>query len=574
MSKRHAVPSARGYQRFADEIDPTRLAILRGALQATADEMDSVFKLTAFSPIIAEGTDRASGLYDGDDGGVVVQGRDSLPMFICNMQFTVQYVLATGMVLRPGDVIIVNDPYECGTHLMDVKIVAPFFWKDRREFFVANTGHWPDVGGAVPGGFSSRATEVYQEGVRIPPIKLYDRGEVNDGVLDLLMANMRVPEERRGDLDAQLNALNKGIERLGELYDRFGSETIRSGTRALADRCEASMRQSLRELSDGTYHFEDFLDNDGIADNRLVIRLAVTIADDEITFDFTGSSDRCLGPMNCPATNTQMAALVALKHMFPDMPISEGTFRPVRFVIPNDSFLNARFPSPVSGSAAEVSQRIIDTCFGAFEQIFGERAYAQSFSTSSNLTIGGFDPRSSKRYVMYVYLGGGLGGHCGGDGLSNGTAVHSTARIPPMEVYERMYPVRVRKYGLRKNSAGTGRFRGGCGTVIEFELLRGEAKASLVADRSTQGPRGIAGGKDGAPSRYRFIFSDGTEYVPPLRNKDQDVVLGAGDRIILETPGGGGYGLPLERDPDLIRSDLRNEYYDAETIDTHFGARA
>jgi len=552
------IEKATEWAQLSTKPDPATLAVLRGALRSVANEMDTVLKLTAFSPVIAEGTDRASGVYAGERGGVVAQGEDGMPLFIGNMQFTVMHVLDTVSEINDGDVLIANDPYECGTHLMDMKLLAPFFWKGRREMFVANTGHWPDVGGAVPGGFSARATEVYQEGVRIPPLKLYDRGALNRPLLDLMMANMRVPEERRGDLEAQLNALNRGLSRLSDVYAKFGRNTVQSGVVELADRCERAMRENILGLPDGVYRFEDFLDNDGITPTRLTIRLALTVAGDGLTFDFTGSSPACRGPLNCPATNTQTATYIALKHIFPELPVNEGTFRPVEFIIPKGSFLDARFPRPVSGSAAEVSQRVIDVCFGAFASISPKLAYAQAYSTSSNLTIGGEDPASGRRYVVYIYLGGGLGGHILGDGLSNATAVHSTARVPPMEVIERKYPFRIRHYGLRENSAGEGTFRGGFGSILEMELLRGEATAALVADRSTQGPRGINGGGDGWPSVYTFLRHDGSVYTPPLLNKDQDVPLEAGDRVVMETPGGGGYGPPAARTKTAIATDIAN----------------
>jgi N-methylhydantoinase B len=437
-------------------------------------------------------------------------------------------------------------------------LLAPFYWKGSRELLVGNTGHWADVGGAVPGGFSARATEVYQEGVRIPPLKLFDRGRRNDPLIDLLMANMRVPEERLGDLEAQLNALRKGLERLTEVYRRFGAEVVRAGVAELADRCELAMRENIRGLRNGAYRFEDFLDNDGISGTPLRISLELIVRDSELIFDFTDSSPSCKGPLNCPATNTQTAVLIALKHIFPHLAVNEGTFRPVKFVIPQGSFLDARFPCPVSGSAAEVSQRLIDVCFGAFAMISPELAYAQAFSTSSNLSIGGEDPANGRRYVVYAYLGGGLGGHMLGDGLSNATAVHSTARVTPMEVYERRYPFRVRRYGLRPDSAGTGKFRGGAGTVLDIELLRGTATAALLADRSTQGPRGILGGHDGASSVYTFVRSDGSKYIPQLLNKDQDVPMQVGDRVVLETPGGGGFGPPSQREHQKTAEDIVN----------------
>lgn len=530
-------------RRDPDTVDPTTLAVLRGALRQVAAEMDLVFRLTAFSPIISEGFDSASGIYDADTrGGVVAQGEAGLPVFVGNMQFSVQHALQHVENLQDGDVLIVNDPYYGGTHLMDMKLLAPFYYQGELALVLANTGHWADVGGSVAGGFSSRATEIYQEGVRVPVVKLMSAGELNTALLEVLFANMRIPHERRGDLEAQLNALQRGYQRLEQVFDQFSPAIVRGGITQLRERAESAMRARIASLPDGRFVYEDLLDNDGITAEPLHVCLALEVRGDELTFDFTGSAPACRGPMNNPESNTKSACYIALKHLFPDIPVNEGSFAPINFRIPTDSFLAARFPSAVSGSAAEVTQRVIDVCFGAFAEVLPDRAYALPFSTSANLTIGGIDPRGDKPYVLYLYLGGGLGGHAEGDGLSNATASHSIARIPPMEVYERAYPFRIRRYGLRHGSAGAGRHRGGHGTVLELELLRGEGRASLVADRATRGPSGILGGGSGAPAVYEFIRADGTVERPELLSKAQDVLLHAGDRIRIQTPGGGGYG--------------------------------
>lgn len=562
-------PRATEAPSYSKGLDHTRLALLRGALRAAADEMDTVLKLTAFSPVIAEGNDRASGVFHPITGGVIVQGEDGLPGFVGNMQFAVQHVIATVKELADGDVVIVNDPYECGTHLMDVKLVAPVFADGKLVAFVANTGHWPDVGGSVPGGFSARATEIYQEGIRIPPLKLIERGRLNEPLRDLMISNMRIPEERLGDLDAQLNALEKGRRRVADEAKRFGTDSVIQGIDEIADRCEQAMRHRISELPEGRYEFEDFLDNDGIDDKPLLIKLAVVIRDGTILFDFTGSSPRCRGPLNNPASNTKSACFVALKHAFPHIPINEGALRPIEFRIPEESFLCARFPSPTSGSSAEVCQRIIDACFGAFAKAFPSQSYAQAFSTSANLGIGGFDPEIGRPYVLYIYLGGGLGANAQGDGLSNSTATHSMARVAPMEIIERSYPFRVRRYALRPNSAGPGCFRGGLGIVLELELLRGEAVASIVADRTRQGPRGAKGGGDGSPAKYSFVCGN-TLYEPPFGGKDQDIKLRPGDRIIIETPGGGGWGYPAEREFASVSADIVRGYYDRATAEIYF----
>ena len=521
-------------------LDPTTLAVLRGALQQVATEMDLAYRLTAFSPVVAEGKDSAAGLYNAKTGGgVISQGESGLPLFVGNMQFAVKRVLEQVADVRPGDVLIVNDPYDCGTHLLDVKLLTPFYWEDELVIFLANTGHWTDIGGATAGGFSTFAREIYQEGVRIPPVKLIDRGALNTPLLDVLLANMRVPEERRGDLDAQLNALQRGRERLREVFTDFGGAVVEQGVAELRRRSEAAMRATIEQLPDGTYKYEDYLDNDGVSPAPLRINLALTISGDQIRFDFTGSSERCAGPMNNPANNTRSACYIALKQLFPELAINEGTFLPVDFTIPADSFLDARFPSPVSGSAAEVTQAIISVCFGTLAEVCPTRAYAQPFSTSANLAVSGED--DGKTYVVYLYAGGGLGAHADGDGLSNAMGAASSSTIPPMEVWEERYPFRIREYSIRRGSGGEGHHKGGDGVVLEIELLRGRAHANLMGERASHGPRGILGGEDAAPSVFEFI-RNGHRERPPFLSKAYDVQLEPGDRIRIETPGGGGYG--------------------------------
>ncbi len=549
-------------------IDPLTFAVVRGALQELTSEMDTAFVSAAFSPIIAEGKDVASGLYHPRTGEVIAQGEDSLPLFVSVMQHTAQGVLASiqgQRAFEPGDIYIVNSPYRGGTHLMDVKMVMPHFVDGELFALLANTGHWPDVGGSVPGGFPARATEIYQEGLVLPPVRLYRAGELDDELLTLILENVRVPTPRRGDIHAQVTALRLGAERLDGLARRFGPAVIDATVEEMFARAETVMRSHIEEFPDGVYQYLDYMDSDGVDPAALDIDLTLTVAGDQMVLDFSRSSAPCKGPFNSVWSSTVSACHVALKHVFTEVPINAGAFRPVEVIAPESTFLNATPPRPVSGSTAEVSQRIIDVVFGALAQAAPERVTAGNFSSTVNVTVGGHDEEIGE-YVLYLYFGGGYGGHADGDGISNGCSLHSTARMTPMEIYESRYPYRVRHFRLRENSGGRGRRRGGFGVDMAIELLRGEAVVSLLGDRGRFPPRGLGGGEDGAPTRFRVRRASGEIYEPPFITKDERIPLAAGDIIEVCSAGGAGFGPPAERTAEDREADRLAGYYTGEPL--------
>ena len=551
------------------EIDPLTLAVVKASLEQVTNEMDTVFYTTAFSPVIAEGLDLANGIYDCTNGEVIVQGEKGLPIFIGVMQFTVQGVISQIRDVAPGDVYIVNDPYAGGTHVMDVKFVAPYFYRGELFAFLANTGHWPDFGGAVPGGFSSQATEIFQEGLRLPPVRICTGGALNSDLVKVIMANIRVPEERHGDLRAHLSALRIGEQRLTEVLDRYGLETIRRCMAELRVRSERLMRSRIEEIPDGTYQAEDYLDSDGVVNEPLKIGLDLTVTGSELHLDFSRSSPPCQGPLNSVISASTSACYIAVKHIFPDVPTNAGAFVPLTVTIPEQTFLNAAFPKPVSGCAAEVSQRIVDTIFRALAAAIPEDMFAAPVGTSCNFTMGGSDPRRAP-YVMYIYSGGGYGGYADGDGLTHGPATIGSTRTQPMEIYEQNYPVRFSRFGLREESAGAGTHRGGFGVVWEFELLRGEGVVSLLGDRGKFGPFGIEGGREAARTEFIFHKADG-EYRPAHVTKDEKVHLSAGDRVTILTPGGGGYGDPFARTPERVLRDVERGYLSRAAARADYG---
>jgi N-methylhydantoinase B len=549
--------------------------VIQAALQQACDEMDLTFSRAAFSPVIAEANDRSDGIYSAADGSLIAQGAQGLPVFVGVMQHSTRTIIgmiADGRCARPdeGDIYIVNDPYLGGTHLMDVRFAMPV-WRNGDVFcWLSNTGHWPDIGGAVPGGFSASATSVEQEGLRLPPVKLFKKGRLDPEIYAIICSNIRIADQRIGDIRAQAAALHVGQERLFAILDRYGDETVVEAIGELRLRASAQMRAHIAGIRDGVYCSRAFVDSDGVVDEPLTIALAVEKAGDTLTFDFGGSSKPCAGPMNSVLATTLSAVYLAMRHIFPDVPISAGAFEPLIVRRPAGTFLDAHYPRPVSGCAAEVSQRIAEAVFAAMVQALPDRVTAAPAGSSGNFALGGHDPARQRDFVMYQISGGGYGGNASHDGLSNGCSTIGISKSPPVEIMEQHYPVLYRHYRLREGSGGAGRHRGGFGLAYELELLRGEARASFVMDHGRFGPQGVLGGADGAVNTVT-VYRGGQPHVPAHLSKEQDIPLRAGDRVSVGTPGGGGYGDPFERDPDLVTHDVRLGYYTVPEAAAKFG---
>jgi N-methylhydantoinase B len=544
-------------------LDPVTLAVIENGLNQICSEMDLVHEKTSFSPVISEGFDRSNGIYSGTNGEMIAQGALGLPIFLGVMQFATQAVLERRTDLEPGDIIIQNDPYLGGTHLMDVKMVMPFFYKGKLWCYLSNTGHWPDTGGMVPGGFNSTATEIQQEGLRLPPVKLVERGDLCQDIVDIILWNIRVPEERIGDIRAQIGALKTGEVRLTALLDRYGADTVEAAIHELRTRSEQQMRACITSVPDGVYSFTSYVDSDGVVNEPLAIALEMTVSGDDVSFDFSGSSPPCRGPMNCVWATTQSAVYVAIKHIFPDVPINAGCFEPLHIPVPDGTFLYAKYPRPVAGCAAEVAQRIMEAVFGAMAQAIPERMFAAPAGTSGNLALGGYDPETDQNYIMYVFSGGGYGGWWETDGLTNGCSTVGISKTQPVEILEQHYPLVFEEYALREESGGPGRHRGGFGVSYRIRLLRGEGKASFLMDHGRFGPPGIIGGLPGATNEIE-VHHEGTVVRPEHLSKGEGYVLTPGDRIQVRTPGGGGYGPPEKRAEEAIARDLRRGYYSDE----------
>ena len=549
-------------------IDPITLTVIQNGLNQVCNEMDLAFVRSAFSPVISEALDRSDGIYAKDSGELIAQGELGLPVFVGTMQFSVGALIEQTKrrraPLEEGDVFIMNDPYLGGTHLMDVKFVKPFFYQGQLWCWLANTGHWPDTGGMVPGGFSANATEVEQEGLRLPPTKLYKKGELDEEILAIILSNIRIADQRIGDIKAQAAALTTGEKRLTALLDRYGEVTVSAAIAELKARAARDMRERIASIPDGVYEGEAFVDSDGVVNEKLRIAMRVTKAgganDATLTFDMQGSSPPCKGPMNSVIATTKSSIFLAVKHVFPEVPINAGTFAPLNIVEPHDTFLYAKYPRPVSGCAAEVSQRIAEAVFDALAKAIPDQLFAAPAGTSGNLSVGGFDPNKGRAYVMYVISGGGYGGSPLGDGISNGCSTIGISKTTPIEIMEQLYPVLFEEYSLHEGSGGAGEFRGGFGVNYKIRLRRGEATASMVMDHGLTGPNGAHGGMPGGMNSV-VIMRDGVEYVPPHTSKDQSIRLAVGDLICVSTPGGGGFGEPELRKPEAVERDRVRGYF-------------
>jgi len=526
------------------DIDPITLAVLAGRMEQIADEMDATLFRAAFNPIIAEAHDASHGLYHPQSGDTLVQGKSGLPIFV-------------------------GDAHIGGTHLSDMRLVRPYYYKGELFCYLASVGHWHDVGGAVPGNYNPGATDVFQEALVIPPVRLARAGVINQDIIDILLRNTRIPQSTQGDLNGQLGALDLGVQRMNELLDEYSANTVQSALSALSDSSEALMRAELQALPDGRWVAEDFLDNDGIDDKPLRICVALEIADDAMIVDFKGSAEQCAGPVNIALPTTVAAVYVAIKHMFADLPANAGVMRPIDIRVPSGSLLSAQFPAP-TGGYTETILRMIDVIFSAAAQANPEQVVANAYGTINALSLAG-KRANGQPWVMFSFFGGGHGACCNGDGLNHGNAPISTATIPPMEILEAAYPVMFRQWALRPDSAGVGEYRGGMGAVYEIEVLEaGGAEAYLFGERGRFAPKGIAGGEEAALNQFSYEQLDGW-LQPPMVSKMRGIALKQGEAVKLETPGGGGYGHARQRKLELVARDVQQGLVSANLADTQYG---
>ena len=532
--------------------DPTTLEIYRALFTSVAEEMGVALRRTAFSPNIKERRDYSCAVFDAD-GRVIAQG-DHMPVHLGSMPMAVAAALAE-VEIEPGDVVALNDPFAGGTHLPDVTLISGVFDAETRRcadtlprrvaasarprvlFYVANRAHHADIGGATPGSMGL-ATDIYGEGIRIPPIRLVRKGIPDADTMRLLLANVRGNVERRGDFDAQIGSLKTGAARLLEIIERRGEREATEYASQLIDYSARLMRYTIASIPDGTYEAEDALDDDGVEDRPVPIRVRITIDGERALVDFAGSAPQVVGAINAVEAITVSAVSYVFRCLVGgEVPASAGLMEPIEVIAPRGTVVNANPPASVAGGNVETSQRIVDVLFKALAKALPDRIPAASQGTMNNLTIGGIDSRTGQEFSYYETVAGGMGARPMLDGMS-GVHTHMTNSLnTPAEALEYAYPLRVREYRLRKGSGGKGKQRGGDGVVREIETLV-PARMSLLADRRKRQPYGLSGGADGALGVNVIIRDKRTQKIAAKGSHE----LKAGDRIRIETPGGGAWG--------------------------------
>ena len=554
-------------------VDSVTLEVIRNAAIAVAEEMNANLIRTGYSPNIKERRDCSCALFDA--AGELISQAENMPVHLGAMPFSVAAAIERfpPETLVPGDAILLNDPFHGGAHLPDLTLVTPVFHSDGETprvsersrgdeprdgivAFAANRAHHADIGGSRAGSVAADSTEIYQEGLRIPPVKLYEGGEANEAVFEMILSNVRTPDERRGDLRAQVAANQTGVRRFGELVETYGVEELSTALDEIKDYSERRMRAEIGDFPDGTYAFEDVLDDDGLGNEDLLIAAEVTVDGENVHVDFEGTASQTDGPVNAVFAVTASATYYAIRCVTdPDIPPNHGCYRPIEIDALSGTIVNPEPPAAVVGGNLETSQRITDVILGAFAERVPERVVAGCQSTMNNVTFGGTDPRDGRPYAFYETQGGGFGGRAGKDGMD---AVHvhmSNTMNTPAEVLETAYPLRITRYELRPDSGGAGQFRGGLGLRRDIEVRDHTAVFSLLADRQRHAPYGLLGGEDGEPGTT-YLLDGGEEEEERRLAQKSTHELPAGSVVSLRTPGAGGYGDPADRNRSAIARDL------------------
>jgi len=543
--------------------DPARFEVVKNALFAAAEEMKIVLAKTAYSPLLKVAGDYSCGIFDSA-GDMVAQGPD-LPIHLGSMPDAVRAVVRAFADVAPGDVFIHNDPYDGGSHLPDVNVVMPAFHEGQLLGYGCVRAHWPDIGSAQPGSYGA-VTEIYGEGLRLPPVRLYRDGKPDPAIEAIIFANVRTPSERLGDLRAQVAANLRGTQRMAELAAKYGVDTFLQIMREVLDYSETMMRAALRALPDGEATFTDIFDGDGIiglgetTDETFTVKLRIVKSGDTILADFTGSDPAVAGPMNAPLTVTASGVFCALKMICDPgslIPPNSGCWRPVTVTAPPGSVVNAQHPSPVVYANHEISHRVADMVMAALYGISPRTVMAGSQGTSAVITFGGMDYRTGDRFVSYESVKGGFGARPTKDGINAVASTVSNMSNTPIEIIEMSFPLRVEEYALVPDSGGAGRYRGGLGARRVWRVLENQAQASVCCERSVTPPFGLDGGLSGGPAVTTLIPPNGAART---LNSKGGFLAPAGSLVVLEAPGSGGYGDPKARDPAALSEDLLDGY--------------
>jgi N-methylhydantoinase B len=549
-------------------LDATTVEVIKGALIYAAEEMGIALRKSAYSPNIKERMDHSCALFDHHKR--LVAQAEHIPVHLGSMALAVreglsQYVGSLG----EGDMLLLNDPYISGTHLPDLTLIAPIFHQGALVGYAANKAHHTDVGGRAPGSIAGDSTELYQEGLIIPPIKFVRKGGVDPEISLLIRSNVRTPEVQMGDLRAQIAANNTGIKRLKELMEEYGVETVHSAMEAVMDYSERRMRAEIRAMPDGVYEAEDWMEDTGTGGDPANIRVAVEIEGDGIKFDYSGTSPQVEGPVNAPFGVTLAGVFFTLISVTdPTIPVNDGCFRPIGLSVPEGCMMNPIRPAPVAGGNVETSQRNVDVLMKALADAVPDKVPAASQGTMNNISIGGIREDGTP-WTFYETIAGGSGGRPGSDGV-DGVHVNMTNTMnTPIEALEAYLPLRFASYALRTDSGGPGRWRGGCGIERSWTLLSPKATLSILAERTKIPPWGLLGGLHGSLGEHTLVRSDGSAERLPSKCT---IPLARGDRLVIRTPGGGGYGDPFERPAESVLRDVSDGLVSFEAAERHYGA--
>jgi N-methylhydantoinase B len=554
-------------------IDPITIEVIRETLVSTVREMRVTLVRTAYSSILYEGEDFSCVLMDGEAQIVAMSKGQDHPLHIVPISWSMKSVREKfGDDIHPGDMFLHNDPYTGGTHLNDVALIYPLFADGRMFIFPVVRAHWGDVGGMSPGSLSGAATEIFQEGVRIPPVRVMDRGKPNDAALDLIFANMRGPRERRGDYHAMIGTCRKAAERVEALAARYGADIVRAAVAELMDRAETRMRRAISALPDGEYFYEAHLESGKEKLEPLTVRARVAIAGDAITVDLTGTSPQTAGPTNVgPAMAPTGAFTIIKSYLDPGSDVNSGAFRPLTIISPPGTIVNANPPAPCGGMV-EVKYCVETAVQGALAHALGGKVAGDLKGGGNHCYVGGPDPQhTGETFIFYEYPAGGTGAFFGGDGSNTVRAWTESdmTTLQPIEAIEQLYPVRVEETSLREDSGGPGRWRGGLGLTRAVRILAPGTRLSVLAERAVLPPFGVCGGMAGATNRF-WIKRAGRAVQPsPLPGKVGAFPVVNDDVLLMESSGGGGFGDPLQRDPAMVVADLAEGYvtpHEAEAV--------
>ena len=549
-------------------VDLVTVEVIHGALTYTTEEMGIVLRNSAYSPNIKERMDFSCTIFD-QKARLAAQA-EHIPVHLGSMGLAVKKGLEKlDEPLENGDMLLFNDPYISGTHLPDITLITPVFYKDEIIAYLANKAHHSDIGGKTPGSMAGDATEIYQEGLIIPPVKFVKKGKIDKEIAGILMSNVRTPKIRMGDLRAQIAANKLGQKRILQLAERYGSTVLCEAMEEIMSYSERRMRNEIKKMPEGSYSAEDFLESTGTTEKPVKIKVTITLKDENLKIDYNGTDPQVEGPVNAVLGVTLSGVYYVLKCVTdPSIPMNDGCYRPVDVYVPEGTLLNPSPPAAVAGGNVETSQRNVDVLLKAFAQIVPERVCAACQGTMNNIAVGGIDKRNGQQWTFYETIAGGYGGRKGMDGVD---AIHShmtNTMNTPIEAIETIYPIRFLKYELRMDSGGAGKWRGGVGLERSWMLLADSATLSIMAERTKFAPWGLYGGKEGAKGEFYIVRADGTHV--KLKSKCT-VKMKKGDVFVVKTPGGGGYGVPIERDPSLVLEDVLNGLVSLESAKNEYG---